>query len=63
MIKNKKRKIRKSNFIPVYSGDKSIEFWKAINSIKNIKIWHFVYGLGCDLQDLESYVLERIGRS
>ena len=48
MIKNKKRKIRKSNFIPVYSGDKSIEFWKAINSIKNIKILGLkIYQLMC----------------
>ncbi len=36
-----------------YSGDKSIKFWKRINSFEDRKLHGKLYGLGCDLQNLE----------
>ena len=46
-------------FLPRYSGKKSKQFWKKINSYKGLK-WHFLYTLGCCLQDLEHRVLKEI---
>lgn len=40
-----------------YSGKNSIEFWARVNALKN---WNRIYALGCDLQDLEAYVLNEL---
>ena len=43
-----------------YSGDRSIDFWKAINSIENNDLQEIAYGLGCDLQNYEADLLGKI---
>ena len=48
--------MKRKRLIPVYSGDKSIQFWKIINSFKG-KTGEKAYELGCSLQNLESKTL------
>lgn len=40
----------------VYSGPASEKFWENINKFKDIDhdLWNELYGLGCDLQNIES---------
>lgn len=41
-----------------YSGDASVAFWERINKARGDDLG--LYRLGCDLQNLERYVLEEL---
>jgi hypothetical protein len=43
-----------------YSGDKSREFWDAIDAIKNEDLRELAYSLGCELQNYEDDLLSKI---
>lgn len=45
-----------------YSGDKSEQFWSRVNALKgkNAKV---LYSLGCELQNLEEFVLKLLQRA
>ena len=47
-------------FIEQYSGDKSRDFWDAINGIKNKDLGELAYSLGCELQNHEGELLSKI---
>ena len=40
----------------IFSGDESIEFWKAINSTEDENIKDLLYWFGCKCQEIESKV-------
>jgi hypothetical protein len=47
-----------------YSGDLSTDFWNRINKIPYDSLEHReLYGLGCDLQNLENHVLEVLDKA
>ena len=43
-----------------YSGNESLAFWNAINSIKSKSKRNQVYDAGCRLQNLEELVLDNL---
>lgn len=51
---------KRAKFREHYSGQRSTDFWKAINGIKNRKELHAAYTMGCNLQDIESRTLRYI---
>jgi len=59
-ITNKMRKTKYRKLKPKYSGKDSIQFWNTINSDE--KHQKELYSLGCILQELEGYVLERVNK-
>ncbi len=40
----------------IFSGDKSRDFWKSINSIQYQEVKDALYWMGCKMQELESEV-------
>jgi hypothetical protein len=43
-----------------YSGSNSIEFWKRVNKIPLYQGGETLYALGCELQNFEERVLQRL---
>ena len=43
-----------------YSGKDSVKFWKLVNSLEDDKNNEELYELGCILQNLEGYVLDKL---
>lgn len=43
-----------------YSGQKSEKFWDIINNVENEDDRNELYKLGCDLQNLENFILKKL---
>jgi len=54
-----KRAVLRRALIPRYSGDKSNDFWKAVNALPKRSKGE-LYSLGVALQNLEYFVLKRL---
>lgn len=56
---------RRSPFVDrkcVYSGDLSWSFWREVKALKG-KDHHYLYTLGCMLQNVEEYVVAELNKA